>query len=81
MKNPFSFLNKWKYANRMERDRIDLGFFADWSDRDIAIRFRVSSIMIFAFGFTWSISKYESYLCFFNYQIQLKKERKIKKEI
>jgi len=75
LENPFKFINKWKYANRMDKDRIDLGLFADWSDRDISARIRISSLIVFSFGLTWSIKEYQAYICLFNFQISFVKSR------
>jgi len=75
MINPFKFTNKWQYANRMDKDRVDLGFYADWSDRDISGRFRISSLVVLAFGLTWSMKEYQAYVCLFNFQIGFVKER------
>jgi len=73
----FKFTNKWEQRNRMNVDRIDIGLFGDWSDKDISARFRVGICYVFGFGLNWSESAYEAYICLFNFQIGINYKRDI----
>jgi len=72
--NPFKFTNKWapKYMNATQPDRIDVGLFGDWSDKDISARLRVGKCVLFSVGFNWSPEIIEAYVCVLNFQIGLK---------
>ena len=81
MFNPFKFTNKWNYKSVTQGDRIDIGLFGDWSDKDISARIRVGYCMIFSFGLSWNAKEYQGYVCLFNFQVGIKKARKDKSEL
>lgn len=77
----FKYTNKWEQKNRMQSDRIDIGLFGDWSDKDISARIRVGICYIFAFGLTWNEKEYQAYFCLMNFQAGIKRDRKITSEL
>ena len=71
---PFKFTNRWepKYMAVTQADRLDLGLYGDWSDKDISARIRISKCVVFSFGFSWAEEAVEAYVCFMNFQFGLK---------
>lgn len=72
--NPFKFTNRWEPARQrtMQGDRIDIGLFGDWSDKDISARIRIGKCILFSFGFQWGTEMIEAYVCLLNFQLGIK---------
>ena len=77
----FKFTNKWNNTKNTQGDRIDLGFFADWSDKDVSIRFRIGTCVLFSFGFDWDDDGFETYICLVNFQAGFKTDNKVIKPV